>query len=151
MNNQTKRMTKRQALGFVRRHGVVLESAVGPVPSLAQAVAGEPIRGNWWSHRRSHEIFELSRAVRDSEDVLVCRLVDGKVTFVHRRVWAALVRFAERVPRERLARIHEVHGPSGRHVVRESAFPRWVPEETSLAASRLSEAEARRLLGRWCE
>ena len=66
-------MTPCQAVAFVRKHGVVLEAAAGPVPSLAEAVAGGPIRGNWWAHPRSHEIFALTRAVRDSEDVLVCR------------------------------------------------------------------------------
>ena len=32
-----------QALAFVRTHGVVLESASGPVPSLAAVIAGAPI------------------------------------------------------------------------------------------------------------
>ena len=38
------------AISFVRQHGVVLESAKGPVPNLAQAVAKTPIHGNWWAH-----------------------------------------------------------------------------------------------------
>ena len=41
------------------------------------AVAGERGRGNWWSHPMSHQIFALTRLLRDSADVLVCRLVDG--------------------------------------------------------------------------
>ena len=39
--------------GFVERHGVVLASARGPVPNVAEAVAGEPIRGSWWGHPAS--------------------------------------------------------------------------------------------------
>ena len=35
--------------------------------------------------------------IDDSEDVRCFKLVDGKVTFVHRRVWPALVRIARRV------------------------------------------------------
>ena len=128
----------------------MLESAVGPVPSLAEAVAGEPIRGNWWAHPRSHEIFEVTRAVRDSADVLVCRLVDGKITYVHRRLWAPLLRMADRFPRKRLARVHEEHGRSGRHVVREQKFPTWVPRDVPVAAAKLSEEDAIRLLGPWC-
>ena len=143
-------MTPRQALEFVRRHGVVLESAIGPVPSLAEAVAGEPIRGTWWAHSRSHEIFELTRVVRDSEEVLVCRLVDGKITYVHRRLWAPLFRLADRFPRKRLARVHEEHGRSGRHVVREQDFPSWVPKDLSVEAGRLSAEDAVLLLGPWC-
>ena len=142
-------MTPRQALAFVRKHGVVLESAQGPVPSLAEAIAGEPIRGSWWAHPSAHLIFELTRAVRDSENVLVCRVVQGKVTFVHERVWPALVRLAPRFRKAWLARITEVHTASGRHVVRSQAFPKWVPSEVRAAGSRLSEAQALRSFRRW--
>ncbi len=143
-------MTSRQAAAFVRKHGIVLESAAGPVPSLSAAIAGEPIRGSWWSHPRSHEIFELTQAIRGREDVLVCRLVNGKVTFVHRRLWPALVRVAKLFPEKQLAQVHEVHTSSGRHVTKEVAFPKWVPVEVVTEASRLSEEEAAEELGRWC-
>ncbi len=144
-------MTPRQAAAFVRKHGVVLESAAGPVPSLAVAIAGGPIGGSWWSHPRSHEIFEITQTIRGSEDVLVCRLVNGKVTFVHRRLWPALVRVAKRFPKKQLAQVHEVHTDSGRHVAMEVAFPKWVPAEVTAEASQLSEEEAIRKLGDWCE
>ena len=142
-------MTLSEAAAFVRKHGVVLESAAGPVPSLAVAIAGGPISGSWWSHPRSHEIFEITRTIRGSEDVLVCRLVKGKVTFVHRRLWPALVRVAKRFPKKQLAQVHEVHTDSGRHVAREVAFPKWVPAEVTAEASQLSEEEAVRELGGW--
>src|SRR5262245_49314944 len=77
-------MTAREALAFVRKHGIVLQAARGPVPSLAEFVAGGRIRGSWWGHPKGQEIFRLSEAVADSRDVLVCKLVDGKVTYVHR-------------------------------------------------------------------
>ena len=142
-------MTPHQALAFVRKHGVVLESAAGPVPSLAEGVVGAPVRGNWWAHPRSHEIFAVTRAVRDSDDVLVCRLVEGKITYVHRRLWAPLVRAAKRFSPKRLAQVHEVHTASGRHITKEVAFPKWVPPEVSAEAARLSEEEAVLLLGSW--
>ena len=143
-------MTPRQAVAFVRKHGVVLESAAGPVPSLAVAIAGGPSRGNWWAHPRSHEIFKVTRAVRDSEDILVCRVVDGKVTYVHRRLWPSLVRAAKRFTQKRLAQVREIHTVSGYHVTKELAFPKWVPAEVSAEASRLSEEEAVHKLGDWC-
>ena len=142
-------MSPREAVAFVRKHGVVLESARGPVPSLAEAVAGERIRGGWWSHPSSPLIFEVTRAVRESDRVLVCRAVLGKVTFIHQRLWPALVRLAPRLPKRSLARISELHTPSGRHVVRSQAFPGWVPAVARSRASRLSEAAARRALGAW--
>jgi hypothetical protein len=136
----------RAALPFVRRHGIVLESARGPAPSFAEAVAGERIRGSWWGHPKSHEIFWLTRAVRDSPDVLVCRLVDGKITYVHRRVWPALVRLASELGRDRLAAIREIHTASGKHIVKITEFPDWVPRAVASAGRRLTPTSARAML-----
>lgn len=135
-------MTLLQALAFVRKHGVVLEAARGPLPSLAEAIAGEPVRGSWWSHASSQHIFELTRAVRDSEEVLVCRLVQGKITYVHRRLWPAVVRAAKRLPRKDLAQVHEAHTSTGRHLTKTVAFPKWVPAEVAREAAHLAEPGA---------
>jgi hypothetical protein len=135
-------MTLRQALAFIRKHGVVLEAARGPVPSVAEAIAGEPLRGSWWAHPKGHEIFAVTRGIRDSDDVLVCRLIEGKITFVHRRLWPALVRAAGRLPSDRLSRVREVHTSSGRHVTKEVPFPDWVPSSVRADARRLSEESA---------
>ena len=135
------------ALAFVARHGVVCEAVRrGAVPSLAAAIAGETLRGNWWSHPRSRDIFAITRAVRDAPEVLVCRLVDGKITFVHERLWPALVRAGDRFAPERLARVREVHGASGQHVLEQTPFPEWVPRAVAAAAKRLSADAAREAL-----
>jgi hypothetical protein len=140
-------VTAADALEFVRKLGVVLESAPGPVPSLAAAIAGEPIRGSWWGHARGREIFALTRAVRDCPDVLVCRLLEGKITYVHQKLWPALVRVSKRFPREHLARIHEKHTASGKHVTEQLPFPSWVPQEVSAQAGQLDERSALDALG----
>jgi hypothetical protein len=141
-------VTAAEALSFVERHGIVLESSHhAQVPSLAEAVAGERIRGNWWSHEKGRAIFAATRAVRESQDVLVCRLVAGKISFAHARLWPALVRIGDELPREHLARIREIHTESGAHRTEAIPFPEWVPPETSAAASRLGEADARASLG----
>jgi hypothetical protein len=144
-------MTSRRALTFVRKHGVVLETARGSAPSLAEAIAGEAIRGSWWSHRKGREIFAVTRAVRDSDDVLVCRLIKGKITYVHRRLWPALVRAAGRLPVDRLARVREFHTSAGRHVTRELPFPGWVPPSVNAAARKLPEEEAIAEFDAWIE
>lgn len=131
----------------MRQHGVVLESASGPVPSLAETIAGERIRGGWWAHPRGREIFRLTRAVRDSKDVLVCRLVAGKVTYVHRRLWPALVRLARNFARKDLAALREVHTELGRHELRAVPFPEWVPADVNRLARALREADAVAALG----
>lgn len=144
-------MTAHQALAFIRKRGVVLEAAQGLAPSLAEVIAGEPVRGSWWSHPKSREIFAVTRAIRDSDDVLVCRLVKGKITFVHRRMWPALVRVASRLPPDRLSRLREVHTASGRHTTQEVPFPDWVPPSARAAARSLSEEAARAELAAWVE
>jgi hypothetical protein len=93
----------------------------------------------------------VTRAVRDSDDVLVCRVIRGKITFVHRRLWPALVRVAERFPPARLAQVREVHTPSGRHVTEEVPFPDWVPSAVRTQARKVSEAAALAELGGWIE
>lgn len=139
-------MTPEQALAFVEEHGVVLQAARGAVPSFAQHVAGEPIRGSWWAHPKGHQIFELASAVSEHPDVLVCKLVDGKITYVHRRLWAALVKLAARFDDARLARVAEEHTERGRHRALTTPYPEWVPKEVTREANALSTADAERLL-----
>jgi hypothetical protein len=139
-------MTPKQALTFVKTQGVVLESGRGAAANLAEAVAGGPIRGSWWGHPKGNDIFQCSRAIRESPDVLVCRLVGGKVTYIHRRLWPALVRLAEEFNAAGLAAIQEVHTPSGKHKLNSIPFPDWVPEKVMRAAKQLTREEAARLL-----
>lgn len=142
-------MTAAEALTFVEERGVVLISAKGPVPRLTEVIAGEPIKGSWWGHSKSHQIFAILEVVTESEDVLVCRLVKGKITLVHRRLWPALVRVAARFPPNRISKVRQEHTASGRHVNKEVPFPRWVPAEVKKQASSISEAEAIAALGEW--
>jgi hypothetical protein len=129
-------------MAVLREHGMLLEAARGPLPNVAELIAGEPIRGSWWSHRASHAIFAAINRLAESPDVVRTRLVNGKVTLIHRRLWPALVRLADRLPTERLAAIHEEHESSGAHRVHEQPFPSWVPEDVAQAANDLSEADA---------
>ncbi len=142
-------MTIAEALEFIRHEGVVLVSAKGPVPRLTEAIIGEAIKGSWWAHPRGREIFVVLGGVSDSTDVLFCRLVDGKITVVHRRLWPALVRLAKRFPAERLAQVRQEHTASGQHVNHETPFPDWVPAAVAKEAKGLSEADALLALGGW--
>jgi len=139
-------VSPRKAIAFVEQYGVVLEAARGLVPSLAETIAGEPIRGSWWGHAKSREIFRAARAVYESPDVLVCKLINDKVTYVHRRVWPALIKLAPRFDKKRLAKVWDEHTKSGAHVSRRTPFPRWVPEDVMKEAEALSIQEAERVL-----
>jgi hypothetical protein len=115
-----------EAIAFVKRHGVVLQAARGPVPSLADAIAGETIRGSWLGHLKSREIFRAVRAVCETPEVLVCKLIDNKITYVHRRVWPALIKLAPRFGKERLAKVWDEYTRTGAHLSRRVPFPKWV-------------------------
>jgi hypothetical protein len=138
--------TPKQALAFVKQHGVVLQAARGPVPSFAEFINGAPINGSWWAHPLGHTIFALAEHVSESADVLVCKLVDNKVTYVHRRLWPALVRLAARFPAGQLAKIWNEHTTGGAHKSCSIPFPDWVPTEIAREAQKLGQLEAEKLL-----
>lgn len=142
-------MTAAEALVFIEQHGVVLASAKGPVPRLTEAIAGEPIKGSWWGHPKGQQVFLILEAVTESQSVLVCRLVKGKITLVHRRLWPALVRLAKRLSPDQIAQVKQEHTSSGRHVNKEVPFPRWVPAAVIRQAKSMTEAEAIVALGEW--
>ena len=135
-------MKSAELLRFVRAKGVVLESARGPVPNLVEAIVGAPVKGSWWGHARGKEIFNLLNALRDSGEVLVCRLVGNKITYVHRDAWPALVRLSSAIKKDRIAAIEEIHTASGRHRVVKTPYPKWVPAPVMRAGKKLSVEEA---------
>jgi hypothetical protein len=138
-----------RALAFIERHGVVLASARGAAPRLIDAIAGETIVGNWWSHPKANAIYAVLERASGSSDVLACRLVEGKVTLVHRRLWPALVRLADRIAPERIAQVRNEHTASGRHVAQHVPFPEWVPADVGRAAARLDDDDAVAAIGTW--
>ncbi len=80
----------RGALSALRRYGILLESDA-KLPSISTIAAGEPIQGSWWGHPRGHEIHYLARQIASHHEALVTKLVSRKVTYVHRKLWAAIV------------------------------------------------------------
>lgn len=131
----------------IRQHGLVLESAKGPLPRLVELIAEEPIEGSWWSHPGSRHIFAVLSELREREDLLVFRLVRGKLTYAHRWVWPALVALAGQIDHGRLAAIQDIHTAAGHHETIETPFPDWVPGEVIQTAQALSETQARQMVG----
>ena len=67
--------------------GFLLESDP-KLPSVATMITGGPLRGSWWAHPLGQEIFQVNERLDDHKDVLIMKLISGKVTFVHRKVWS---------------------------------------------------------------
>lgn len=140
-------MNAQEALAFVEQCGVVLASARGKAPTLTEAIAGAPIKGSWWAHPEGKRIFAVLGAVQEHEDVLVCRLMGGKVTLVHRRLWPAVAALAGELPAAATARVRQLHTASGKHMNEEIPFPQWLPADAAQAAAGLDPERARAALG----
>ena len=82
-----------KVLSQLRERRVLLQ-ADAVLPSGASIVAGESIRGSWWSHAKSNEIYWTLETLEDSTEVLQVKLVQGKLTLVHRALWPALLAVA---------------------------------------------------------
>jgi hypothetical protein len=82
-----------RVLSALAKEGLLLLSDAR-LPSIAGLVAKGPVRGSWWGHPAGQAIFRVSEALADHPDVVVNRLVSGKVTYVHRRLWPALLAVA---------------------------------------------------------
>jgi hypothetical protein len=126
--------------------GVLLESARGPVPNVAEIVAGGPIRGSWWAHPQSHRIFATINALAELPDITRMRLVNRRITLVHRRLWASLLRLEARFPSEALLVVVEEHTPSGAHRVTNVPLTSWVDAAVHREATELDEEAAMAIL-----
>lgn len=74
------------------RHGI-LPAHDAAVPSVSNLVAGRPIRGSWWGDPAGRQIYLVLNTLGD--EVAWPKLLGGKVTLVHRRLWAALAAVGE--------------------------------------------------------
>ena len=93
MGRQALNRAAARALRELERHGLLLVTDAR-LPSLVALVAGEPVRGSWWGHPQAHQIYAAAIQLEDHPDVAAVKLVSGKVTFVHRRLWPALLAVA---------------------------------------------------------
>jgi hypothetical protein len=70
----------------LRRYGLLLESDP-TLPSVVSLVAGKPIGGSWWGHPSGAAIYRETNKLADRSDIVVLKLLNGKVTFVLDKLW----------------------------------------------------------------
>ncbi|HEY5885040.1 MAG TPA: hypothetical protein VIT88_10160 [Pyrinomonadaceae bacterium] len=92
MNTKNRDFYK-DVFGELKRWGLLLESDPR-LPSVCTVISGEPMKGSWWSHPMAQTIFQVNERLDDHPDVLIAKLLAGKVTFVHRQLWPALLAVA---------------------------------------------------------
>ena len=79
-----------EVLAEVRRRGLLLVHDK-TFPSLTRLTIGEPVRGSWWAHPLSNEVYMVSQRLQHCGEVAMIKLVSGKETYLHRRWWPHLV------------------------------------------------------------
>jgi len=61
------------------------------LPSFTALVTGTPFGGSWWGHPQAHEIYRLLGHFHRGAGALSAKLINGKVTFIHKRLWPSLL------------------------------------------------------------
>lgn len=61
------------------------------LPSLTSIVAGQPVKGSWWGHPQGNRMYNVCNELMNQPDVLVMKLINKKVTFIHQQLWDDLV------------------------------------------------------------
>ncbi len=79
-----------RVLEALQKYGLLLGSDA-QLPSVVSIVAGRPIRGSWWGHPLGNVIFKVASQLAEQPDILVIKLISGKLTYIHRRLWSALL------------------------------------------------------------
>jgi hypothetical protein len=74
----------------LKEHGLLLQTDAN-LPNVCALVAGAPVRGSWWAHPHSHEIFRVNCELAEHPDVVVNKLISGNITYLHKALWAAFV------------------------------------------------------------
>jgi hypothetical protein len=75
--------------GRLKDFGLLLESDP-KLPSVCTLITGKPMKGSWWAHPLAQTIFQVNELLDDHPDLVITKLLAGKVTFVHRRIWPEL-------------------------------------------------------------
>jgi hypothetical protein len=83
-------MKAAKILTALKRIGLLLEHDA-TLPSVTAMVAGGPVKGSWWGHAKGNEMFNLLGELFEHRDVAFAKLVNGKVTLIHRALWPALL------------------------------------------------------------
>lgn len=79
-----------RVLAQLKKDGFLLETDP-KLPSVCGAITGGPSKGSWWSHPLAQAIFQVNELLEDHKDVLIAKLVAGKVTFIHRKLWSEIL------------------------------------------------------------
>jgi len=130
-------------LAALSQHGLLLKQDK-QLPNVVTILTGEKLSTSWWSHPKGKLIFNVLRELEDHPDVLVAKLIAGKDTLIHRRLWPAFLAATSRL----LVHTREVHTESGRHELVTQSWRAWAKEKG--VAPLASAQEGRRIIEEAC-
>lgn len=81
--NFVKVFNKLKEIGFLLVSG-------SEIPDVRTLITGGSSKGSWWADKAAHKIFAVNELLEDHPDVTITKLISGKVTFVHRKLWHKL-------------------------------------------------------------
>jgi hypothetical protein len=64
------------------------------LPNVVTLLTGEAVSNSWWSHPQGRLIFAVLSDLSEHPDVLFSKLLNGKVTLIHRKLWPAFLSIA---------------------------------------------------------
>ena len=74
----------------LEKRGLLL-LADNTLPSVVSVIAGRPITGSWWSAPAGKLIYNTANELEEHQNVVVVKLLSGKLTFIHGKLWPALI------------------------------------------------------------
>src|SRR5690349_7770824 len=61
------------------------------LPNVVTLLTSEAVSKSWWSHPKGKLIFAVLSDLSEHPDVLFSKLINGKVTLIHRTLWPAFL------------------------------------------------------------
>lgn len=86
-----------KAFKALKAGGLLLESD-SQLPCVTRIIVGRRLRNSWWAHPRANLIYDVLNRLYHHREVLTTKLVGGKVTLIHKKLWPAV--FAVATSRE---------------------------------------------------
>jgi hypothetical protein len=84
--------TPKDALAWMKKVELATAAAhLDGVPCFVEAVTGERLKTSWWGHPKGKLIFALGESLDDAADVVSLKLLEGKATLVHAKLWPLLL------------------------------------------------------------
>ncbi len=84
----------RGAVAFIRDRRIVLSTGNSSLPSLAEAIAGRPLRGSWMANPEGFRIYNILKKVYASRRIFSAPLILGKETLLDVSLGPHMVRIA---------------------------------------------------------